>query len=61
MQINEAAIWMDRTLWVREIEDGELRRLGKEQLTIHRINVAPFDSQDSLEDRRARRLPCPWC
>ncbi len=39
-----------RILWVREMDEDELRRVGEGEPTVDRINVVAFESQEKLRE-----------
>jgi hypothetical protein len=46
-----------RILWVREMDDGESRRLGERGPTIDRIEVAEFESQEAQREWLNKAAP----
>jgi hypothetical protein len=46
-----------RILWVREMDEDELRRAGKGEPTVDRIDVAAFDSQEKLREWVSQMAP----
>lgn len=46
-----------RILWMREMDEDELRRAGKGEPTVDRIDVAAFDSQEKLREWVSQMAP----
>jgi hypothetical protein len=46
-----------RILWVREMDEQELRRVGQGGPTIDRIEVAEFDSQEEIREWLSKHAP----
>jgi hypothetical protein len=61
--VNESVNLTDRGLqrhritWVREMDEGELRRVGDRGPTIDRMEVAEFESQESLSEWLKKKAP----
>jgi hypothetical protein len=50
-----------RILWVREMDEQELRRVGDRGPTIDRIEVAEFESQEELQVWLKKAAPAFVC
>ena len=46
-----------RILWVREMDEAELRKAGKGEPTIDRIEVAEFESHEELQEWLKKTAP----
>jgi hypothetical protein len=50
VNLTDRGFQRQRILWVREMDEGELRRVGAAGPTIDRIDVAEFESQEELRE-----------
>jgi hypothetical protein len=46
-----------RILWVKEMDEDELRRAGEGEPTVDRIDVASFESQEKLREWVSQTAP----
>lgn len=46
-----------RIVWVREMDEAELRKAGEGQPTVDRIEVAEFESQEEVQDWLKKAAP----
>jgi hypothetical protein len=57
VNLTDRGLQRHRILWVREMEEGELRQVGAAGPTIDRIEVAEFESQEELRDWLKKTAP----
>lgn len=57
VNLTDRGLQRHRILWVREMDEDELRRAGEGEPTVDRIDVAAFDSQDKLREWMSRTAP----
>jgi hypothetical protein len=48
--LTDRGLQRHRILWVREMDEQELRQVGQRGPTIDRIEVAEFESQEELRE-----------
>jgi len=52
-----AGLQRHRVLWIREMTPEEIRQVSEKGLTIDRIDVAEFESNDALKDWLRKKAP----
>ena len=50
VNLTDRGIARQRVVWVREMDEDELRRAGEKEPTIDRIEVAEFETNDDLRE-----------
>jgi hypothetical protein len=57
INLTHAGLQRHRVLWVREMSEEEIRRVGEKGPTIDSIEVAEFESHDALKEWLKRKAP----
>jgi len=57
VNLTDRGLQRHRILWVREMDEQELRRVGQSGPTIDRIGVAEFESQEELREWLTKAAP----
>jgi hypothetical protein len=57
VNLTDRGLQRHRILWVREMDEDELRRVGEGGPTIDRIEVAEFESGEELQDWLKKKAP----
>ena len=57
VNLTDRGLQRHRILWVREMDEQELRRVGQSGPTIDRIEVAEFESQEELREWLTKAAP----
>jgi hypothetical protein len=57
INLTDRGLQRHRITWVREMDDDELRRAGKDEPTVDAIDAAAFDSLDKLRQWVSQRAP----
>jgi hypothetical protein len=57
VNLTDRGLLRHRVIWVREMDEDELRRSGKGEPTIDRIAIAEFESQEELRQWLGRVAP----
>lgn len=55
--LTSSGLQRHRVIWVREMDEDEIRRVGESGPTIDRIEVAEFESQDELKEWLEKKAP----
>ena len=50
VNLTDRGLQRHRILWVREMDEQELRRVGERGPTIDRIEVGEFESQEEMQE-----------
>lgn len=57
VNLTDRGLQRQRIVWVKEMDEDELRRAGEGEPTVDRIDVAAFDSQEKLREWVGRMAP----
>jgi hypothetical protein len=57
VNLTDRGLQRHRIVWVREMDDLELRRAGKGEPTIDRIDIAEFASQEEQDEWLKKNAP----
>jgi hypothetical protein len=57
INLTHAGLQRHRVLWIREMTQEEIRKVGEKGPTIDSIEVGIFESHDALKDWVAKKAP----
>ena len=57
MNLTDRGLQRHRVVWVREMDEDELRKAGEGGPTIDAIDVAEFESQEQLSEWLTKNVP----
>lgn len=57
INLTDRGLHRHRVTWVREMEEGEIRKVGEGGPTIDRIEVAEFESHEAVEEWLKKKAP----